>query len=163
MSEEKPLENLRGNFAKAGTVTWIGLRPARREPLTTVDHVEAIEGRGLEGDHAINRKVNSKRQVTLIQKEHLAAVGMMTGLGEIDPGKLRRNIVVEGINLQGLKEAQIRIGGALLEISGACHPCSRMEENLGEGGYSAMRGHGGWCCRVLESGEIKLGDSVQPV
>lgn len=163
MSEEKPLEALRGNFAKKGRVEWIGLRPARREPLQKVSEAVAVEGRGLEGDHAMNRKEDGKRQVTLIQKEHIGVVGMIIDQDEVDPALLRRNIVVSGINLQGLKEQRIQIGTALLEITGPCHPCSRMEENLGKGGYSAMRGHGGWCARVLETGKISLGDEVGPL
>ena len=122
--------------------------------------VEAVDGRGLTGDRSMKSRKGGKRQVTLIQREHLDAVAYMLGRKSIDPGELRRNIVVEGINLQSLKGQKIRIGEALLEISGPCHPCSRMEENLGPVGYNAMRGHGGWCARVLEGGNIRLEDKV---
>ena len=40
---------------------------------------------------------------------------------------------------------------------------SRMEETLGQGGYSAVRHHGGWCASVVTPGEIALGDAVAPV
>jgi MOSC domain-containing protein YiiM len=73
---------------------------------------------------------------------------------------LRRNIVVSGINLQALKEQQFKIGEAVLFGTGNCPPCSRMEENLGPGGYCAMRGHGGITAYVLQPGKICLGDSV---
>jgi MOSC domain-containing protein YiiM len=68
--------------------------------------------------------------------------------------------LVEGVNLLSLKGKQFRIGEAVFEYSGECHPCSRMEEALGVGGYNAMRGHGGITARVLSSGEIKTGDTV---
>ena len=68
--------------------------------------------------------------------------------------------MVSGLNLAGLKGKQFRLGEAILEHTGDCHPCSRMEENLGDGGYNAMRGHGGITCRVISSGEIKLGDEL---
>lgn len=162
MSEEKPLEALRNSFFQNGKVTWIGVRPERRAELTTPQKVEALADRGLSGDHRSSKNTESKRQVTLIQEEHIEAVRLMLHRDDLDPGLLRRNIVVSGINLQSLKEQQVRIGSALLEITGACHPCSRMEENLGKGGYNAMRGHGGWCAKVIEGGDISLGDEVGP-
>ena len=36
-----------------------------------------------------------------------------------------------------------------------------MEEAFGPGGYSAVRGHGGWCAEVLRPGRIALGDTVR--
>ena len=78
----------------------------------------------------------------------------------LDPALLRRNIVVAGLNLLALKGRRFRIGGALLEGSGPCEPCSRMEEALGPGGYNAMRGHGGITARVVEGGLIRVGDAV---
>jgi MOSC domain-containing protein YiiM len=64
------------------------------------------------------------------------------------PATLRRNLVVSGINLVALKGQRFQIGDAVLEGTSFAHPCSRMEEVLGQGGYNAMRGHGGLCARV---------------
>jgi MOSC domain-containing protein YiiM len=79
----------------------------------------------------------------------------------VEPALLRRNLVVEGINLLALKDQRFRIGAALFEGTGPCHPCSRMEEALGDGGLAAMRGHGGITARVLEEGRIAVGDAVE--
>ena len=73
---------------------------------------------------------------------------------------LRRNIVVSSINLLALKHQQFQVGEVLLETTGIYVPCSRMEENLGAGGYNSMRGHGGITAKILQGGQIKLGDTV---
>ncbi len=103
--------------------------------------VLATAGRGLDGDRYAG---GGKRQLTLIQEEHLYAVGFNFGSSNmIDPALTRRNVVVKGINLLSLKGKVFRIGDAIAEYTGECHPCSRMEDVLGVGGYNAMRGHGG--------------------
>jgi MOSC domain-containing protein YiiM len=142
-----------------GRVAWIGLRPARRAPVEAVASAMAEPGQGLAGDrYASNR--NGARQVTLVAAEHLRAVAGYLSLENVAPERLRRNIVVAGLNLAALKQRRFRIGEAVLEYSGECHPCSRMEEELGAGGYNATRGHGGITARVLEGGLIRLDDPV---
>ncbi len=155
------LQELLNSLPQTGRVAWIGLALEPRSPIRAVELVVAEAGRGLEGDHHAKRKKNSKRQVTLIQSEHLSAVASLCGRDEVQPALLRRNIAVSGINLLALKNKRFRIGGALLEWTGPCEPCSRMEENLGPGGYNAMRGHGGITARVVEGGSIRIGDPVR--
>jgi len=157
--EEPVMKQLLNSLPQRGTVTWLSTRPERRGKVQVVEEVDAVPGKGLEGDH-YRGKTTGKRQVTLIQHEHLLGVASMLNREKIDPALVRRNIVVKGINLLALKDKKFRIGEVLLETTGQCHPCSRMEENLGPGGYNAMRGHGGITARVLEGGKIRLGDAV---
>ncbi|MEL7025639.1 MAG: MOSC domain-containing protein [Pseudomonadota bacterium] len=152
------LSDLISRTAQPGRVTWIGLRPDRREDLVSVPEVE-IDDRGLVGDHG----TSVKRAVTLVQAEHLAAIGSFLGRGPVDPAALRRNIVVEGVNLLTLRKRQVKIGQVHLQITGLCAPCSRMEEAFGEGGYGAVRGHGGVTAEVIHPGSIQIGDVVTPL
>ena len=145
-------------FAKAGKLEEIWLRGVRLEPPQEVREAW-ITAVGLEGDHGRP----GKRAVTLFQDEHLPVIGAMLGQGAINPALLRRNLVISGVNLNALKGRQVAMGGAVLEITGVCAPCSRMEEALGKGGYSAMCGHGGWCASVVAPGKITVGDSVRPL
>jgi len=144
---------------QTGRLEWIGLRPAYRAPVQPVDEVHAESGRGLIGDHYAESP-GSKRQVTLLQAEHLPAIAALTGHERIPPDWLRRNLIVSGINLLALKDRPFRVGSVLLEGTGLCHPCSRMEQVLGAGGYNAMRGHGGITARVLAGGRLRVGDPV---
>jgi len=149
-------------FPRDGRVMWIGIRPQRRGEIDVRDEVDAITDVGLAGDHYRSRS-SGKRQATLIQAEHLAVVGALLSEEALDPARLRRNIVVSGINLLALKGRRFRVGDALFEATGLAHPCSRMEEELGPGGYNAMRGHGGLTARVVSGGVIRVGDSVSPM
>ncbi len=152
------MKQLLTTIPQTGRVEWIGVRPERRANLIVVPSVEATTT-GLSGDR-FSGGINAKRQVTLIQQEHLAVVMSILRLSALDPGLVRRNIVVSGINLQALKDQHFKIGNAVLFGTGNCHPCSRMEENLGAGGYCAMRGHGGITAYVDQPGTICVGDSV---
>ena len=144
-----------------GRLEWIGLRPARREPLQSVDVAEAVADRGLAGDHRSEKTPGSGRQVTVISREFINQIAHFLDRDTIDPGLLRRNLVMSGINLHVLRHQRFTIGeSVLLEAGALCHPCSRMETNLGKGGVAAMFGHGGLCCRVLQSGAIRVGDRV---
>ncbi len=165
MSES--LQQLFDTLPQVGQVRWIGIRPARivyvsgkteAAELKIVDQVEAIAGKGLVGDRYASK--NGKRQVTLIQWEHLAAIASMLHRDSVSPELLRRNIAISGINLLALKNKKFKLGTATLEYTGLCEPCSAIENTFGPGGYNAVRGHGGITCRIVESGLIGLEDEL---
>jgi MOSC domain-containing protein YiiM len=157
LSEKPTLKQLMQNLPQQGTVEWISIRPKKRAAVISLESVKVVP-LGLEGDHYAGRSGN--RSVTLIQQEHINAIASLLHKKQISPEDLRRNIVVSGINLLALKGRTFRVGTAVLQMTGLCHPCSRMEETFGAGGYNAVRGHGGINARVITPGEIKLGDRV---
>ncbi len=150
------IKDLQNTFSQPGVVSAISVRPEREIPVKLVSEVMAIEKKGLEGD----RSNGGSRQVTLIQKEHMAVIASLAGLADVDFTLTRRNILVGGISLLALKGKIFQIGEATMEYTGECHPCSRMEAAFGTGGYNAMRGHGGITAKVIRGGLIKEGDIV---
>ncbi len=144
----------------AARVEWIGISPGNRQPIEPRDEVTVAVGTGVDGDYHSKRKPGGKRQVTLIQAEHFAVIATNTCRDSVTPELFRRNIVVSGIELAPLMGRRFRIGEALLEGTGPCTPCSRMDENLGAGGRLAMSGLGGLTTMVIEPGRIRRGDPV---
>lgn len=169
------LRDLTIQFAQAGKLEEIYLRPARGIACVQTNTTIALAGQGLQGDRTAmaasrntlgsNRQA-SNRQVTLIQAEHIAVIAAFLGK-PIDAALLRRNLVISGINLLAAKSLfkdqpmHLKIGEVVLEITGPCEPCSKMEATLGKGAYNAMRGHGGVNARVITGGELTLGNVVQ--
>lgn len=159
IAEDSSLKSLFTIMPQVGEVVWIGTRPERRAPLLNQSICEMTGNAGITNDHYQGQ--NKKRQVTLIQYEHIMAVQTFLGK-EIDASLLRRNIVVKGINLLALKNHPFSIGDQVILLgTGICHPCSRMEENLGPGGYNAMRGHGGITASIMRDGLVRIGDPVK--
>ena len=167
------LRALSARCATVGRLEAIILRPGRDAPSVRVDSVLALPGAGLQGDRSAQRArtagpAGSKRQVTLLQAEHLPLIAAWTGRASIDAAALRRNLVVSGLNLLGARSPfadrplHLYLGEAVvLELTGPCDPCSKMEALLGSGGYNAMRGHGGLTARVLQGGLLRVGDVVR--
>jgi MOSC domain-containing protein YiiM len=158
LNPQSSLARLFNAPVKPGVLTWIGVRSERRLAICAVQDVILDPRTGVQGDHY--SRDDGNRQVTLIQAECLAAIASHLGLDTLPPDVLRRNLVTRGINLLALKGRKFRIGEAVLEMSGECHPCSRLEETLGVGGYNATRGFGGVTAKVLMRGRISVGDNI---
>jgi MOSC domain-containing protein YiiM len=141
-------------------LVWIGLRPAQGQPMQLVSGVQALEGRGLEGDRKAQRS-GGERQVTLYQHEHLAVIASLLGRAGVEPQAMRRNLAVAGINVLALRARRFEIGSVVFQGTGYCAPCRRLEETLGTGGFNAARGHGGITARVLGGGWLRIDDEVR--
>jgi MOSC domain-containing protein YiiM len=133
------------------TVVGLFVSPERGSGFSEPrDRVRAIEDHGLEGCAHANPP---RREVLLASKEHLEAVG-------VEPGAIRENVTVEGVDVHTWPVGQrVRVGGALLEITMVCDPCQRMDQ-LRPGLRAEIDGRRGMLAHVVEGGEIALGDPV---
>jgi len=166
------LRDLCQQYATEGRIETIILRPARGESAVVVDEARAEPGRGLLGDRLANAvrsgRQSSKRELTLFQAEHLTVVANWCGLAELEPARLRRNLVVSGLNLIAMRSPfpdvtlEWAVGDeVIIQITGPCDPCSKIAAELGLGSYNALRGHGGMTARILSGGLIRVGDRVR--
>src|SRR5689334_9206601 len=132
-------------------VVFLQIVPKRKEPPVPSPAVTLLEGLGIEGDR--HRKPGGSRQVLLMSEENCDAFGLA-------PGEVRENIVTRGLDLQALPAGtRLEIGGAALEITKDCEPCSFID-GLRPGLREKMVGRRGMLARVIRSGEIRVGDEI---
>ena len=135
-----------------GTITNLQISAVHGEPMQTKSSVQAIAGLGLVGE--IHAREGSKRQVLLMDEETLKAFGLETG-------RIRENITTRGIALHQLAEGtRLRAGKAILEITIPCAPCEFIEA-MRPGLRAEMDGQRGMLARVIEGGEICVGDQIE--
>ncbi len=135
-----------------GKVVSLQICSEHRAPMETKQALRASEDLGLEGDR--HAHAGSTRQVLLMDEETLAAFGLA-------PGAVKENITTRGIAFNTLTPGmRLRIGGALLEITKACTPCSRMDE-IRPGLRTALEGQRGLLARIVEGGELRVGEAIE--
>ena len=119
------LRSLTARFPRAGRLEAIVLRPGRDAPAVAVPSA-ARAGRPRprgrpQRRQAASRPGGGKRQVTLIQAEHLPLIRAWSGR-DVAAADLRRNLVVSGINLLAQlslfadRPLQVRIGADVLIV-----------------------------------------------
>ncbi|HEY8393899.1 MAG TPA: MOSC domain-containing protein [Thermaerobacter sp.] len=150
-----------------GRVAFICIAPSAAAPMTTVEQVRAVPGRGLEGDRYFQGTGTFWRplpdyELTLIEIETLEALEREEGI-RLHPADARRNIVTRGVPLNHLAGRQFRLGPVLVEGIRLCEPCGHLERLTRPGVREALVHRGGLRARILTEGIIRIGDVVAPV
>ncbi len=140
----------------SGSVVSIQICVGHRDPMKSVESAQMKAEYGIEGDrHAVSEGVRTKRQVLLTDVETLAKFGLSRG-------DIRENITATGIEIHSLKEGdRVSLGGdAVVEITGHCAPCARMDE-IRDGLRVALEGQRGMLATVISGGTVNVGDEVR--
>ena len=133
--------------------------------METIDHASVTADEGVRGDFRgalAASKPSRKRQVSLIEAECVATAFTECG-AVLDWSDCRRNLLLHGIRLPRAIGTRVRIGSNLvIEITCECDPCDRMDA-LHRGLRAALTAdwRGGFCGRVIEDGEIAVGDPIR--
>lgn len=149
-----------------GTLCAIFVAPAAGAPMQRLESVNAVAGKGLQGDRYARGqghwKATDSCQITLIAAEDLAKAERASGL-PFAHGEHRRNLVIRGIPMAAFRNNDVYIGEALFRFHRLRPPCGYLERLLGRGTMKALRQRGGIGLTVVEGGAIKVGDNVTVV
>ena len=135
-------------------VTGIQIALATKLPMRALDRVTAEAGRGLVGDRYHGTR---HRHVSVQSASELAESAERLG-APVPPDRTRRNLTLSHGGVAKRPGTRVRVGGALLEVVRPAPPCRIMDDVVGPGAARAMHDRGGSILRVLESGEIAVGD-----
>ena len=133
------------------SVSGLFTSPGRSSGVSTShERIRAIPGQGFEGCAHANPP---KREVLFVSQEHLAGL-------QLEPGAIRENITVAGENVEQWPIGQqVRAGEVLFEITMVCDPCHKMDA-LRPGLRAQLEGKRGMLARVVEGGEVAVGDEL---
>ncbi|MGJ8640742.1 MAG: MOSC domain-containing protein [Opitutaceae bacterium] len=124
--------------------------------IESVDSIECIAGRGIIGDRYFDHKEDFKGQITFFDWSIYQRIKNDFDLANLDPSKFRRNVLVEGIDLNTLIGERFTLQGVEFEGAEECRPCYWMDEAVNPGVHEALKGHGGLRARILTSGTLKI-------
>ncbi|MBC2595477.1 molybdenum cofactor biosysynthesis protein [Ruficoccus amylovorans] len=124
--------------------------------MQPVPAVECHAGLGLKGDRYYGHAENFKGQVTFFDAAVAEALGQELNIS-VDPAHLRRNILVRGLDLNGLIGRRFRLGGGEFSGSEECRPCYWMDEAVAPGAFEWLKGRGGLRCRIHKSTTLNTG------
>ncbi|MBT5241637.1 MAG: MOSC domain-containing protein [Rhodospirillaceae bacterium] len=139
------------------------IAPKGGAEMTSVEQVEAVAERGLNGDRYCAQTGHwqdvDQCQVTLIEKEALDEIHVATGVNILN-GEHRRNIVTEGIRLHELNGRTFKIGEALFVYERDRPPCGYIASLTSRKMTKALWGRSGICVQVIKQGHISVGDTI---
>jgi MOSC domain-containing protein YiiM len=128
---------------------------ARGKPeLWAVDSVQAVAGKGLEGDrHLHTGGAASGQALTLVAAEVVEDVGLT-------PGDTRRQVTVRDVDVNALVGKRFRVGEVECFGVELCEPCRHLEELTRPGIIKALTHRAGINADILVGGVIRVGDPV---
>lgn len=156
---QSPLEN-----TAIPHVQGLYIAAARGRPMQAVARVTAVAGQGLAGDRYHDGAgtfssraalVPGARALSLIDTADIARCNnrLNSTLGGAD---LRRNIVVDGIDLLAWRDQRFALGDVIIRIAGRCAPCGLLSRYAGHDMRTGLYRGGGMRAVVEIGGEIRI-------
>lgn len=154
-----PIDEPYGTVTGVGVVEAILTAPEAEQPLQRTTAVEAVAGRGLEGDRYLEGRGTFSKpgrgyELTLVEADVLDELGL--------PWEdARRNIVTRGVSLNGLVGREFTIGDVVCIGRRLAEPCAHLERVSRPGLLRPLVHRAGLRADILEGGTISVGDQVR--
>jgi len=138
-------------------------RPPGGFPIIEVPEIECLAGRGIRGDRFFDYKPDYKGQITFYAWENLIRIWEVLGVPEDrrDISATRRNVISEGLDLNGLIGVEFQIQGIRFFGTEECRPCYWMNGAIHPEAEAWMNGRGGLRARILSGGTLRPGPSIR--
>jgi MOSC domain-containing protein YiiM len=135
-------------------VEAIHIGPVEEGELRAVESVEAVAGKGLEGDrHFSANGARPGQAITLVEAEQVEDVGLA-------PGGTRRQVTTRGVDLNALVGKHFRVGQVECYGVELCEPCKHLESMTRPGIIKDLVHRAGINADILTDGTIAVGDEV---
>ena len=131
-------------------------QPSGNHPTLAVPEIECVAGRGIKGDRFFDYKDDYKGQVTFFSWETFDALCAALNLTGKAPGESRRNIVVEGADLNSLVGQEFEIQGVKFRGTAECSPCHWMDKAFAPGAEKFLQNRGGLRAQILCDGKLRV-------
>src|SRR5262245_815573 len=151
-----------------GRLVGIYIVERPREELRGVEQIEAVAGRGLEGDRyfhhegTFSKPGSPDREVTLIESEAIEGLAREYSVA-VQPAQTRRNLVTHGVPLNHLVGKEFTIGTVVLRGLRLCEPCGHLEKLTVKGIKDGLKHRGGLRAQIVQGGTLRQGDLIQPI
>ena len=130
--------------------------PPGTNPTQEAGEIRCVAGRGIEGDRYFDHKENYKGQITFFAWEVYQDLCRTLGVADHGPEVFRRNVIVEGVDLNALIGDTFELQGVRFAGACECTPCAWMDQAFGPGAEKALKGRGGLRARILTSGILRV-------
>lgn len=149
-----------------GIILSIHIAPTEGAETTSVIEVNAVPGKGLQGDRKYmpagyqDPSYSPDLEITLIEMEAIEALAREQDI-ELAPGKARRNLVTRGVALNHLVEKEFQVGEVRLKGLRLCEPCNHLASLTQHGVLTGLIHRGGLRAQILNAGIIRVGDTLK--
>lgn len=120
-----------------------------------IAEVECVAGRGLRGDRFFDYKDNYKGQITFFSRDLFQSMCDALKIHDRSPAVLRRNAIVEGVELNSLIGREFEVQGIRFLGMAECSPCYWMNSAFGAGAEKFLQGRGGLRAKILTNGILR--------